>query len=330
MKILFYNTKPYELNYLQAANQHHYEVKFTTKILSIKTVKEAVGFNAISIFVDDDASELVLIALHKVGVKYIAIRAAGYNNIATATANKLNIIVANAPKYSPYAIAEHTVTLLLALNRKIIIGNRQMMQNNFTLNQLIGADIHNKTVGIIGVGKIGSVVAKIMHGFGCKLLGFDIHKNYTLVHQYHLKYVDITTLCKHSDIICIHTNLTEQTKYIINKNTIAFMRPNVIIINTSRGACVNTDDIIEALEHNTIAAFGADVYENEKGIFFNDLSKKPLQDVRLLKLLNHPNVMITPHQAFATKEALQNIASTTLYNLECWSNNKHSINEIKK
>jgi D-lactate dehydrogenase len=188
--------------------------------------------------------------------------------------------------------------------------------------------LNNKTVGIIGVGKIGSVLAKIMHGFGCNLLGYDIKKNDLLEKEFGIKYVDLETLCRSSDIISIHTSLTPETKYLINKKLIDIMLPNAIIINTSRGACVNTNDIIDGLEHNKIGAYGADVYEKEKGVFFNDYTHKELKDDILKKLLTMPNVLITPHQAFATKEALTNISETTAYNIECWSKNIKSKHEL--
>jgi D-lactate dehydrogenase len=303
-------------------------IKFVTEELTLQSVDTAKGFDAISIFVGDDASDIVLQKLAEVGVKHIAIRAVGYDNVDLRKAKSLNITVANVPDYSPYAIAEHAVTLMLTLNRKIVLGSQQVFRRNFTINNLVGFDLNNKTVGIIGVGKIGSVLAKIMHGFGCNLLGYDIKKNDLLEKEFGLKYVDLETLCRSSDIISIHTSLTPETKYLINKKLIDIMLPNAIIINTSRGACVNTNDIIDGLEHNKIGAYGADVYEKEKGVFFNDYTHKELKDDILKKLLTMPNVLITPHQAFATKEALTNISETTAYNIECWSKNIKSKYEL--
>jgi D-lactate dehydrogenase len=303
-------------------------IKFVTEELTLQSVDTAKGFDAISIFVGDDASDIVLQKLAEVGVKHIAIRAVGYDNVDLSKAKSLNITVANVPDYSPYAIAEHAVTLMLTLNRKIVLGSQQVFRRNFTINNLVGFDLNNKTVGIIGVGKIGSVLAKIMHGFGCNLLGYDIKKNDLLEKEFGLKYVNLETLCRSSDIISIHTSLTPETKYLINKKLIDIMLPNAIIINTSRGACVNTNDIIDGLEHNKIGAYGADVYEKEKGVFFNDYTHKELKDDILKKLLTMPNVLITPHQAFATKEALTNISETTAYNIECWSKNIKSKHEL--
>ena len=328
MKTVFFSTRDYEIPYLKKTIINQEVVQFIKEELSLETVDAANGFDAICIFVGDDASENVLQKLKEYGVKHIAVRAAGYDNVDLKKAKFLNISVANVPEYSPYAIAEHAVTLMLALNRKIVTGSRQVSGRNFTINNLIGFDLNNKTVGIIGVGKIGSILAKIMHGFGCNLLGYDIKKNELLEREFGLKYLDLETLCKTSDIISIHTSLTPETKYLINKKLIDVMLPNAIIINTSRGACVNTNDIIDGLEHNKIGAYGADVYEKEKGIFFNDYTHKELKDDILKKLLTMPNVLITPHQAFATKEALTNISETTAYNIDCWSKNIKSKHEL--
>lgn len=328
MKTIFFSTREYEITYLKKAIINQEAIKFVTEELTLQSVDAAKGFDAISIFVGDDASDIVLQKLAEVGVKHIAIRAVGYDNVDLSKAKSLNITVANVPDYSPYAIAEHAVTLMLTLNRKIVLGSQQVFRRNFTINNLVGFDLNNKTVGIIGVGKIGSVLAKIMHGFGCNLLGYDIKKNDLLEKEFGIKYVDLETLCRSSDIISIHTSLTPETKYLINKKLIDIMLPNAIIINTSRGACVNTNDIIDGLEHNKIGAYGADVYEKEKGVFFNDYTHKELKDDILKKLLTMPNVLITPHQAFATKEALTNISETTAYNIECWSKNIKSKHEL--
>jgi D-lactate dehydrogenase len=328
MKILFYGTKDFEKSYLQAANKVAHEVVFTHKILSLQTVDLAKNFEAISIFTSDDASAEILSILHKNGTKYIAVRATGHDNVDTEKANDLGIQVANVPNYSPYSIAEHAVALVLALTRKINICTKQVQEYNFTINNLIGFDLHGKTVGIIGVGKIGGIFAKIMHGFGCTILGYDIEENEKLTELYGIKYVDLKTLCTQSNIISIHTGLTHYTKYLINKDCIAQMQLGTMLINTGRGACVNTKDVLYGLENGHIAFYGADVYENERGIFFNDLSKEIFKDEMLKKLLAMPNVIITPHQAFATQEALTDIATSTFYNVDCWSLHKQSKNEL--
>jgi D-lactate dehydrogenase len=328
MKILFYSTKDFEKKQLDAANKLAHEIHYINEPLSQTTVDNAIGFDAISIFTSDDASAEVLLALNKIGVKYISTRATGYDNIDIDKANELEIIVAHVPSYSPYSIAEHAVALVLAVIRKIATANNQVHKQNFLINNLVGFDLYGKTVGIIGVGKIGAVFAKIMHGFGCEILGYDLVENKQLTELYGVKYVDLKYLCAQSNIISIHTGLSPSTKYLINKNCIDQMQHGTILINTGRGGCVNTKDVISGLENRRIGYYAADVYENEKGIFFHDLSTTGLQDELLKKLLSMPNVLITPHQAFATQEALTDIANSTFYNIDCWSNNQHSKDEL--
>jgi D-lactate dehydrogenase len=296
--------------------------------VSEETAHLAAGFTSVSIFTADDASAKVLEALAKVSVTCIVTRAAGYDNIDMEKANELKIKVSNVPAYSPYAIAEHVIALIMGLNRKTVVAYKQVHQQNFTTDNLIGFDLKNKTVGIIGVGIIGSVLVKIMHGFGCKILCCDLKENAELFEKYAVEYVDKETLCAHADIISIHTSLTALTKYFIDKKLIELMKPGVMLINTGRGACVNTADVIDGLQKGKISFFGADVYENEKGIFFCDLTGKEMTDPMLKKLLAMDNVMITPHQAFATKQALTNIADTTFYNLGCMQKNEPSDNEL--
>lgn len=328
MKILFYSTKDFERPYLEAFDGTRGEVSFIKESLSLQTAERAKWFEVVSIFSGDDASAMVLEALYKNGIRFIAIRAAGYDNIDLQKAEELGISVANVPEYSPSAIAEHAVALMLALNRKLIIADKQVHAQNFTINNLVGFDLNGKTVGIIGVGRIGAVLAKILNGFGCRLLGYDIKENAELKEKYGLKYVELPELCREANIISIHTCLNPDTKYIINKKLVSQMQRGVMLINTSRGACVNTADIIAALQTGHIGYYGADVYENERGIFFYDCSGKELNDTMLTQLLSMPNVLITPHQAFATQQALTNIAVTTFYNINCWKNGSRSANEL--
>lgn len=329
MKILFYSIKDFEQPYLEAANTRKEEATFIKEALSLQTTDRAKGFDVISIFAGDDASSNVLEELYKNGVKFITIRAAGYDNVDIKKATELNIVVANVPEYSPYAIAEHAVALVLALNRKIATIGKQAQNQIFTICNLVGFDLHGKTVGIIGVGKIGGVFAKIMHGFGCRLLGYDIKENKELQKKYGLEYVDLPALCRESNIISIHTGLTPQINYLLNRNLIGLMQRGTMLINTSHGGCVNIADVIDGLENGNIGYYGADVYENGRGVFFYDHSGEPLKDDMLKKLLFMPNVLITPHQAFVTKEALTNIAATTFDNIDCCKNNQHSKNELK-
>lgn len=329
MKILFYSTKDFERPYLLASNNHVYEISMTEKTLSLETSKEADGFDAVSIFTGDDASAPVIEKLMQVGVKYIAIRAAGYDNVDLVKAAACNIKVANVPEYSPYAIAEHALALMLALDRKLIVADKQVHAGDFRVGNLVGFDLHGKTIGVIGTGKIGGILTKILHSFGCRLLGFDIKKNTGLTEKYGLEYVPLTVLCREADIISIHTNLTANTQYLVNRKLITLMQRGVMLINTSRGACINTTDVLHFLENGHIGYFGTDVYENERGLFFHDWSGREINDDVLKKLMALPNVLVTPHQAFATKDALNNIAQTTYENFYCWNNRIVCGNELK-
>lgn len=328
MKILFYSIKDFERPYLLEANKNNFQVKMTESALDKETAFLAEGFDVVSIFTGDDASGPVIQKLKEAKVKYIAIRAAGYDNVDLISANDSSIQVANVPAYSPYSIAEHTLALLFALNRKLIIANQQVHLQNFKMNNLIGYDLHGKTIGVIGTGNIGGTLIKILSGFDCRILTYDIRRNNDLVKRYHVNYVSLEQLCGESDIISIHTPLNEQTKYLINKERIALMKKGVMLINTSRGGCINTADVLSSLETGHIGYFGTDVYEKERGLFFHDWTGKEITDDILKRLLALPNVLVTPHQAFATKEALANIAETTFYNITCWSNGKLSENEL--
>jgi D-lactate dehydrogenase len=328
MKVLVYSSKDFEIPYLEDANKGKHKLTFIKDSLSSETAMKAVGFHAISVFSSDILSNTVLEKLKDFAVKYITLRSVGHDNVNLFTAQSLGIKVAHVPAYSPNAIAEHTVAILLALNRKLILSNQRVKKFNFDLNNLIGFDLKNKTVGILGTGKIGSVMARIMHGFGCKLLGFDIMKNKNLVDDYELEYVSIKELCKSADIISIHLPLNTETHHLIDKTLIELMKPNAIIINTARGAVINTKDVIDALVNEKISGLAMDVYEHEKDLFFNDYSQEIPKDDMLIKLNALPNVLITGHQAFLTEEALTNIADTTIYNLDCWSENNESENEL--
>jgi D-lactate dehydrogenase len=319
MKIIFYSTKDFEKLYLEQSNTEQFELNFTTQPLLLETVPLAKGYDAVSIFANDDASPRVIKALKNVGVKYIAIRAAGYDNVDLASANETDITVANVPDYSPNAIAEHAVLMMLALDRKIIQSDSQVKNQNFTLSNLIGFDLNKKKVGIIGTGKIGGIVAKILHGFGCIILAHDAVEDQHLMNKYDVHYVGLNTLCSMSDIITIHLPLKKETKHLISEGLLKQMKRGVMLINTARGGVVKTEDVLTALEDGRVGYFGTDVYEKEKGIFFYDHSDRKVNDPTLLRLMQLPNVLITPHQAFATQEALSNIASTTFASLNSWA-----------
>jgi D-lactate dehydrogenase len=328
MKVLVYSSKDFEIPYLEDANKGKHKLTFIKESLSSETAMEAVGFHAISAFSSDILSNTILEKLKDFGVKYISLRSVGHDNVNLFTAQSLGIKVANVPAYSPNAIAEHAVAILLALNRKLILSNQRVKQFNFDINNLIGFDLNHKTIGILGTGKTGSVMARIMHGFGCKLLGFDIIENKKLVDDYELEYVSIIELCKAADVISIHLPLNTETHHLIDKALIELMKPNAIIINTARGAVINTKDVIDALVNEKISGLAMDVYEHERDLFFNDYSQEIPKDDMLIKLNALPNVLITGHQAFLTEEALTNIADTTIYNLDCWSEDKETENEL--
>lgn len=298
--------------------------------LNATTAELARGADAISIFVNDNASAEVLEKLNALGVKRLALRSAGFNHVDMQRAQALGFRVANVPAYSPFAVAEYAVMLMLALNRKIVRASNRIHDLNFSLDGLVGFDMNAKTVGIVGTGKIGAIVAKILHGFGCKLLCYDIFPNTALTKQYGAEYTDLEALCRQSDIITLHAPLTPETKHIINAERIGQMKRGVMLINTSRGGLVHTADAIEALKSGHIGYFGIDVYEQEQGIFFNDFSDTVLQDDIIARLMTFPNVLITSHQAFLTDTALHNIAETTLHNVSCWVEDKASPNEITK
>lgn len=328
MKVIVYSTKNFEREYLIHANKKNHELIFVEAALGPATAVLAHGYDTVVVFAGDDVSAATIEQLHTAGVKYIATRAAGYDNIDISKANDFGIRVANVPEYSPYAIAEHAVGLMLSLNRKTILAHTQVQEHNFSVGNLVGFDLHQKTVGIIGTGRTGGIVAKILHGFGCKLLGYDIKENEELVKKYGLKYVPIKDLCHESDIITVHLPLNMATKHLVDKKLFEAMKPGVMLINTARGAVIRTDHAIDALDNGTIGYLGLDVYEKEKGVFFYDLSKKEMKDEILINLMHRPNVIITPHQAFATREALINIADTTFYNIDCWATGKISPNEV--
>jgi D-lactate dehydrogenase len=328
MKLLVYSAKNFEIPFLISANKNAHKVSYTADALDSETAIQAVGHKAISIFSGDDASSLTLEKLWDLGVRYITLRSAGHNNVHLKTAKKYGFKVANVPDYSPHSIAEHAVALLQALNRKIIWADRQVHSYNFLQNNLMGFNLNGKTVGIIGTGRIGSIMAKIMHGFGCKILANDIKPDYRLVQLYDLTYTSLENLCEKSDIISLHIPLTQENHLMMDKQKLDLMKAEVILINTARGALVETKELIIALENNKIGGYCTDVYEKEKGTFFRDNSVTGIKDEQLKTLLSLPNVLLTPHQGFITKEALTNIAEVTFENLNSWEAGKVCKNEL--
>lgn len=328
MKTCVYSIHGFDRPFIEKANKGKHELVFTTAALSSKTVHLAETCEAVALISSDSAAAAVVEELHALGVRYIALRAAGYDQVDLAKAKALGIRVANVPAYSPYAIAEHSVALLMTLNRKMLRSQELMRQNDFRLNELVGFDLHKKTVGVVGTGKIGAAFVRIMHGFGCHVLAYDIAEDPQLVARYGVEYTSLEALCERSDVISLSCPLNEATRYLFNKSTFSRMKKGVFFINTARGAIVNTLDLLWALDEGIVAAAGLDVYEYEKPIFFYDHRASELDDALFEKLRHHPQVLITGHQAFLTNEALGGIAGTTIDNLDQWAEKGQSENEV--
>ena len=328
MRVLIYSTRKFEREYLEKALENH-QLRMLETRLTPDTASLAEGSDAVSIFVNDDASAPALRTLKDAGVRYLALRSAGFNHVDLAEASKLGIRVARVPEYSPAAIAEHTLALMLALNRKIVRAHNRVRDMNFSLEGLTGFDMAGKTAGVIGTGKIGRMVARILRGFGCRVLAFDPYEDEELKNKFQVSYTDLDTLLMESDIVTLHLPLSKESRYIINEERIARMKNGVMLINTSRGALVNTKDVIDALKTGKIGFFGIDVYEEEEGLFFEDHSEDIVQDDVIARLMTFQNVLITSHQAFLTREALGQIAQTTRYNLDCFERGEPCKNELK-
>lgn len=326
MRTAVYSTHKYEKPFLCKASRGSHELIFLTESLTAETAPLAQGCKAVCIFVMDNADYPVLEKLFSMGIRYITLRSAGYNNIDLQAAENLGLKVARVAAYSPYAVAEHAVTLMLALNRSLVRASNQAHQYNFCLDDLLGFDMNTKTVGIIGTGKIGSQVARILHGFGCRILAHDLFENKNLMDEIKIEYVPLAYLFAHSDIVTLHTPQTNQTRYLIDKDSIAQMKKGVMLINTARGAIINTADVIAALQSGTIGYLGIDVYEHEQGLFFEDHSLDPVSDTCMGALMALPNVIVTGHQGFLTVNALENIALATVENLNCFAASVHCDN----
>ncbi|WP_303310732.1 2-hydroxyacid dehydrogenase [Hymenobacter sp. BT730] len=331
MQLTVFSAHAFEQPYLTQAAQESHELRFITEVLGPDTVEKAQGSTAVALFTSDDASAPVLERLHALGVRYLAVRAVGHDQVDLAAATRLGMRVANVPEYSPYAVAEHAVALMLALNRQLCRANEQLHRGDFRLDNLVGFDLHGKTVGILGCGRIGSVMASILHGFGCHLLGADVVENPELCQRFGLAYVSREELYAQADIITVHAPLTAQTHHLLDEAALAQMKPGVMLVNTGRGGVLDTKAALAALKSGQIGYLGLDVYEFEKGLFFNDRSQKPLleTDALLAELVTQPNVLVTGHQAFLTHEALTNIATTTIANITCWEQKGTCINELR-
>lgn len=310
-KIAFFSTQPYDKAFFNKYNTDFgFELDFFETQLNPQTVILIENASIVCVFVNDIVNEVVIKQLAEKGVKIIALRCAGFNNVDLEAAKKYNIKVCRVPAYSPQAVAEHAMTMILTLNRKTHKAYNRVREQNFSLNGLLGFDLFKKTVGIIGTGNIGKAFAKIALGFGCKVLAYDIVTNVEMEKD-GVKFVSLEEIFRSSDIISLHCPLNEQTKHIINSKSIDEMKDNVMIINTSRGGLIETASVIEGLKEGKIGYLGIDVYEQEEKLFFRDLSADIIQDDAIQRLMSFPNVLVTAHQAFFTNEALTQIALVT-------------------
>ncbi|MDS3860490.1 2-hydroxyacid dehydrogenase [Thermosynechococcaceae cyanobacterium BACA0444] len=320
MRVAVFNTKPYDEKFLTAANQtlppaEAHELEFFESNLRPGTTALAAGFPCVCIFVNDYLNRQALERLKQGGTTLIALRSAGFNHVDLAAAAELGMTVVRVPAYSPYAVAEHTVGLILALNRHIHRAFNRVREGNFALNGLMGFDLHGTTVGIVGTGKIGLIVAQILgQGFGCHILAYDLYPNPEL-ETIGGRYVDILSLAAQADIIALHCPLTPETHHLIDAKAIEYMKPGVMIVNTSRGALIDAAAMIGGLKSGKIGYLGLDVYEGEEELFFEDFSNEVIHDDVFQRLLTFPNVLITGHQAFFTRNAMVSIAETTLQNI---------------
>lgn len=328
MRIAVFSTKSYDQEYFEKYREdHEYEFLFFETALNKETAKLTIGFDAVCVFVNDKVDKDTISILAKNGIRLIALRCAGYNNVDIQSAKRNNIKVVRVPAYSPEAVAEHAMALILTLNRKTHKAYNRVREGNFSLKNLIGFNLSGKTIGVIGTGQIGATFCRIIKGFGCKIIAFDISKSDELI-KLGVDYLPLNEVFKHADILSLHCPLTPDTKHLINEKSLAWMKEGVMIINTSRGALIKTADVITSLSNRKIGYLGIDVYEQEENLFFEDLSESIIQDDLILRLNSFPNVLITSHQAYFTKEAMDEITITTLDNIKAFEKNLELKNEI--
>ncbi len=324
IKIAFFDAKEYDRNsFIKANEKADYEIAFFETRLTEDTCRLAEGYDAVCVFVNDDINRKVIDALVQMGVRLIALRCAGYNNVDIEYAYK-RIHVVRVPAYSPYAVAEHAMALLLTSIRRIHKAYIRTKDFNFSLSGLTGFDLHGKTVGVVGTGKIGRVFADICKGFGMNVIAYDKFP----AEGNGITYVSIDELIRKSDVISFHCPLTDENRHMVNKDTIAQMKKGVVLINTSRGALIDTEALVEGIKDRKIGAACLDVYEEESNVFFHDYSNHIVDDDTLARLISMPNVIVTSHQAFLTEEALTNIADTTLENVKEFFATEYSQNEV--
>ncbi|PIZ04412.1 MAG: hydroxyacid dehydrogenase [Gammaproteobacteria bacterium CG_4_10_14_0_8_um_filter_38_16] len=325
MKVALFSVNNFEKPFLLRANEkHQHELNFFDGRLTVQTAKLAAAFPAVSCFVTDELNKEVLTILAQGNTRTISLRSAGFSHVDIEAAKKFGLMLTRVPAYSPYAVAEFATGLILALNRKIHRAYARVREQNFSLDGLMGFDLHNRTVGIVGTGKIGTVFAQIMHGFGCKILAVDLTPNNTCKNL-GVTYVSYEELYQQSDIISLHCPLTSDTRHLINEPALMQMKTGIMLINTGRGALIDTKAIIQSLKNGKLGYLGIDVYEEEESLFFHNLSETIIQDDVFARLLTFPNVIVTGHQAFFTEEALTNIATTTLNNITAFEQGSGDI-----
>ncbi|AFY54554.1 lactate dehydrogenase-like oxidoreductase [Rivularia sp. PCC 7116] len=328
MKVAVFSSKKYDRSFLSEANSDYgHELVFFEPKLSSETTALAAGFPAVCAFINDQIDRHTISAIAEQGTKLIALRSAGFNNVDIKAATDLGITVVRVPAYSPYAVAEHAAGLILTLNRKYHRAHNRVRESNFSLNGLLGFDLHHSTVGIIGTGKIGMCFARIMKGFGCNVLAYDIYQNPECL-EMGVQYVELSKLLATSDIVSLHCPLTPDSYHMINAETLEQFKSGAMLINTSRGGLIDTKAVIDALKSQKLGYVGLDVYEQEGNLFFEDLSQEVIQDDIFQRLLTFPNVVITAHQAFFTKNALENIAQTTINNISDFEKNGKCDNTV--
>lgn len=329
LRIAFFDAKSYDIESFNAVNKdYNFDIRYYQERLSISTVPLAKGADVVCIFVNAECDAQVIDELINNGVRLIALRCAGFNNVDLKAAEG-RIRVTRVPAYSPHAVAEYAVSLMLSLNRKIYRAVNRTRDGNFTLNGLLGFDMYGKTAGVIGMGRIAKELIKILHGFGMNVMAYDLYPDHEFAKQYDVKVVSLDELYANSDIISLHCPLTPDTKFLINQDSIAKMKKGVMIINTGRGKLINTEDLIEGLRSKQVGSAGLDVYEEEREYFYEDKSDKMIDDDVLARLLMVPNVVLTSHQAFFTAEALHNIAVSTLDSVKEFAEGKDLTCEVK-
>ena len=327
MDVAVFSTKPYDRRFLEAAAGDRHRLTFLEARLTSETAVLARGAGAVCAFVNDQIDETVLTEFKALGVRLVALRSAGFNNVDLAAAGRLGVAVGRVPAYSPEAVAEHAVAMMLSLNRHLHRAHARVREGNFALDGLLGFNLHGRTVGVVGTGQIGAAVIRIMLGFGCRVLAYDPYPN-PKVDALGARYMPLDELLAASDIVTLHCPLTPETRHLIDATAIRRMRRGAMLINTSRGAMVDTPAVIEALKDGALGHLGLDVYEEEAGVFFEDRSDRVMRDDVLARLLTFPNVLVTGHQGFFTAEALTAIAETTIANIDAFERTGRAVHAV--